>query len=101
VEQLGLPVTVVTAKSTGRRLRVLDALGDLARELEQATRDPVIREIADAQDRTPGQVALRCLLDQPSSRPLPRCRGSRSAVFEVSLSRSNGRDPAGSKSRSP
>jgi hypothetical protein len=75
--------------SAGRRLRVLDALGDLARELEQATRDPVIREIADAHGRTPGQVALRCLLDQPSSRQFPRCRSSRPAVFEVSASRSN------------
>jgi 2,5-diketo-D-gluconate reductase B len=38
----------------------------------KVTRDPVIREIAEAHDKTPGQVALRWLLDQPHVAAIPK-----------------------------
>ena len=38
----------------------------------KVTRDPVIREIAEAHGRTPGQVALRWLLDQPGVAAIPK-----------------------------
>src|SRR5215218_9346020 len=38
----------------------------------KVTRDPVIREIADAHGRTPGQVALRGLLGQPGVAAIPK-----------------------------
>jgi diketogulonate reductase-like aldo/keto reductase len=52
--------------------------------------DPVLREIADAHDRTPGQVALRWLLDQPQVVALPKAssherRAENLDVFDFEL----------------
>jgi 2,5-diketo-D-gluconate reductase B len=57
----------------------------------KVTRDPVIREIAEAHGRTPGQVALRWLLDQPKVAVIPKTatherRVENFDVFDFSLS---------------
>ena len=57
----------------------------------KVTRDPVIREIADAHDRTPGQVALRWLLDQPHVAAIPKASSAKHLaanldVFDFELS---------------
>ena len=57
----------------------------------KVTRDPVLREIAEAHGCTPGQVALRWLLDQPGVAAIPKTatherRVENIGVFDVSLS---------------
>jgi 2,5-diketo-D-gluconate reductase B len=54
-------------------------------------RDPVIREIADAHGKSPGQVVLRWLLDQPNVAAIPKAsshdhRVSNLDVFDFELS---------------
>ena len=56
----------------------------------KVTRDAVIREIAEAHDKTPGQVALRWLLDQPHVAAIPKTatherRAENFGVFDFSL----------------
>jgi 2,5-diketo-D-gluconate reductase B len=60
----------------------------------KTTRDPVIREIADGLGRTPGQVALRWLLDQPGVAAIPKSasharRVENFGVFDFRLSDSD------------
>jgi 2,5-diketo-D-gluconate reductase B len=57
----------------------------------EVLRDPVIREIAAAHDRSPAQIALRWLLDQPNVAAIPKAasrehRAANLAVFDVELS---------------
>ncbi|HWT23415.1 MAG TPA: aldo/keto reductase [Solirubrobacteraceae bacterium] len=57
----------------------------------KVTRDPAIKEIAEAHDRTPGQVALRWLLDQPHVAAIPKTataerRVENFGVFDFTLS---------------
>jgi 2,5-diketo-D-gluconate reductase B len=56
----------------------------------KVAKDPVIRDIADAHGRTPGQVALRWLLDQPGVAVIPKTanhdrRVENFGVFDFSL----------------
>ncbi len=64
---LGQPEVLALARE---RELVVTAYSPLAQG--EALRDPVIREIAAAHDRSPAQIVLRWLLDQPNVAAVPK-----------------------------
>ena len=65
----------------------------------EVLRDPVLREIAEAHGKSPGQVVLRWLLDQPNVAAIPKAsshehRAANLDVFDFEL-------PTPSAARSP
>jgi 2,5-diketo-D-gluconate reductase B len=82
---LGQPELLALARE---RDLLLTAYSPLARG--EVHRDPVLREIGDAHGKTPAQVALRWLLDQPHVAALPKAsthehRASNLEVFDFEL----------------
>jgi len=82
---LGQPQVLALARE---RDLVVTAYSPLAQGA--VLRDPVIQEIAAAHDRTPAQVVLRWLLDQPGVAAIPKAssrehRAANLAVFDFEL----------------
>ncbi|HEY1538058.1 MAG TPA: aldo/keto reductase [Solirubrobacteraceae bacterium] len=83
---LGQPAVLALARERGL---VVTAHSPLAQGA--VLRDPVIADIAQAHDRSPSQVVLRWLLDQPQVAAIPKAAGhehrtANLAVFDFELS---------------
>ena len=82
---LAQPQVLEVAREHGLMLTAYSPLAQGA-----VLRDPTLREIAEAHDRSPAQIALRWLLDQPHVSAVPKAssrehRATNLAVFDFEL----------------